>query len=265
MSDQPTRRVVLGCGAACAAAAACGKWVDEPVAIEAGTPVKNTISIPMGRVPELAQKGGSVILHVNASDDSGRRVSVLVANTTSQGYRAYDAYCPHAGCELAWVDKEDSLVCPCHLSKFSVDGIPTHLPAKVPVDSFSAHVSTDQQTLLVDITRIVFPPALNGEVSFDIPQFPVLSQVGASVTGHVPNIDYPIVVLRKDAATMVAFDARCTHLGCAVRGAKSLFVCPCHGSVFDIDGVVKLDPAKGNLRKLQVAFDGSHVTIQVGT
>src|SRR5438067_13319503 len=110
MADDPGRRTVLGCGAACALSAACGKFVDEPVAIEAGTPVKNLLSVPIARMPELAQKGGSVILHVNASDDSGRRVAVLVANTSSQGLRAYDAYCPHAGCELAWVDKKDSLV-----------------------------------------------------------------------------------------------------------------------------------------------------------
>ncbi|HXL20251.1 MAG TPA: Rieske (2Fe-2S) protein, partial [Streptosporangiaceae bacterium] len=131
MADGLGRRTVLRCGAACALAAACGKFVDEPVAIEAGAPSGGLLSIPMARVPELSQTGGSVLLHADATDFVGRRVSVLVANTTSQGLRAYGAYCPHAGCELAWVDRQDSVVCPCHLSSFSVDGTVTHPPAVV--------------------------------------------------------------------------------------------------------------------------------------
>src|SRR5438445_279678 len=134
MGDDLGRRALLGCGAACALAA-CGKWVDEPVAIEAGAPVKGLLNVPMARLPELAKPGGSVLLHAEANDFLGRRVSVMVANTTSQGLRAYGAYCPHAGCELAWVDKDDTVVCPCHLSKFSVDGVVTHLPAVSDLDT----------------------------------------------------------------------------------------------------------------------------------
>src|SRR5438128_8308510 len=105
MGDDHGRRAILGCGAACALSAACGKFVDEPVAIEAGAPAKGLLSVPMARMPELARPGGSILLRANATDFLGRRVSVLVANTTSQGLRAYDAYCPHAGCEVAWVDR----------------------------------------------------------------------------------------------------------------------------------------------------------------
>src|SRR2546421_6999785 len=175
MADDPGRRALLQCGAACAFASACGKFVDEPLAIEAGTPVKNLLSVPVARLPELSQRGGSVILHVNASDDSGRRVSLLVANTSSQGLRAYDAYCPHAGCELAWVDRQDSPVCPCHLSSFSVDGVPSNPPARVPVESHSAKLSPDGATLIVDVGAMVLPATVNGEMTFTLQQLPVLS------------------------------------------------------------------------------------------
>ena len=84
MTDELGRRALLRCGAACAAAAACGKFVDEPLAIEVGAPSKNLLSVPMARLPELARPGGSVLLHVDAADVLGRRVSILVANTTSQ-------------------------------------------------------------------------------------------------------------------------------------------------------------------------------------
>ncbi|HEX9578547.1 MAG TPA: Rieske (2Fe-2S) protein [Myxococcales bacterium] len=264
MADDLGRRALLRCGAACAVAA-CGKFVDEPVAIEAGAPVKGLLSVPMARVPELARQGGSVLLRANASDFLGRRVSVLVANTTSQGLRAYGAYCPHAGCEVAWVDRADEVVCPCHLSRFAVDGTVTHPPAAADLDTYSAKLSPDEQTLIVDLSGSagVFPGASNGSVSFTVQQLPALAQVGASVTGHAAGVPFPLVVLRASATQVLAFDARCPHLGCAVRGAQKLFICPCHGSLFDLNGSVKLGPATSPLIALPVTFDGTHVVVKV--
>jgi len=264
MGDDLGRRALLSCGAACALAA-CGKWVDEPIAIEAGTPVKGLLSVPMARVPELARPGGSILLHANAADFLGRRVSVLVANTTSQGLRAYGAYCPHAGCEVAWVDREDSVVCPCHLSRFSVNGSVTRPPAAADLDTYGAKLSTDEQTLIVDLSGSagVFPAASNGTVSFTVQQLPALAQVGGSVTGHAAGVPFPLVVLRASASQVLAFNARCPHLGCAVQGAKQLFICPCHGSLFGLDGSVTLGPATRPLIALPVTFDGAHVVVKV--
>src|SRR5258708_37903509 len=151
MADDLGRRALFRCGAVCALAA-CGKFVDETTAIEAGAPVRNLLSVPMARMPELARPGGSVLLHVSSTDFLGRRVSVLVANTTSQGLRAYGAYCPHAGCEVAWVDREDSVGGHCHLSRFSVDGSVTRPPAAADRDTYPAKLSLDQQTPIVDLS-----------------------------------------------------------------------------------------------------------------
>ncbi len=264
MGNDLGRRALLRCGAACALAA-CGKFVDEPVAIQTGAPVKGLLSVPMARMPELTSPGGSVILHADAGDFLGRRVSVLVANTTSVGLRAYDAYCPHAGCEVAWVDAENSIVCPCHLSRFAVDGSVTHPPAVQDLDSYPAKLSTDGQTLIVDLggSAGVFPAAAGGAVTFPVEQLPALARVGGSVTGHSAGVPFPLVVLRASASQMLAFDARCPHLGCAVSGAQQLFICPCHGSLFNLDGSVKLGPATSPLTALQVTFDGTLVVVKV--
>ena len=265
MTDELGRRALLRCGAACAAAAACGKFVDEPLAIEVGAPLKNLLSVPMARLPELARPGGSVLLHVDAADVLGRRVSILVANTTSQGMRAYGAYCPHSGCEVAWDDRAASVVCPCHLSRFSVDGSVTHPPAAGNLDTGPAKLTPDGQTLVVDVSAIIgtfFPPAIDGTVRFTVQQYPALAEVGGSVTGHSAGVAFPLVVLRASASSVIAFDARCPHLGCAVRGAQKYFVCPCHGSVFDLAGNVKLDPAKGPLTALSATFDGTTVAVK---
>jgi len=265
MADDLGRRALLKCGAACALASSCGKFVGEPIAIEAGAPVRGVLSVPMSRMPELQRTGGCIILHADATDLLGRTIALLVANTSSQGLRAFDAYCPHAGCEVTWVDNQDSVVCPCHLSKFSVDGAVTHPPANADLDTYPAKLSTDGQTLLVDLSGGggAFPAAQSGQVTFAIGDEPALLQIGGSVTGHALGVPFPIVALRQSAAVVVAFDARCPHLGCAVRGAGQLFICPCHGSLFDIDGSLKLGPATSGLTELPTTFDGVTVTITV--
>src|SRR5439155_15367890 len=121
----------------------------------------------------------------------------------------------------------------CHLSRFAVDGTVTHPPAVTDLDTYPAKLSPDGQTLIVDLsgTAGVFPAAVNGEVSFTLEQLPALARVGGSVTGHAAGVPFPLVVLRSSATQMLAYDARCPHLGCAVSGASSLFICPCHGSL----------------------------------
>jgi Rieske Fe-S protein len=52
-------------------------------------------------------------------------------------------------------------------------------------------------------------------------------------------------VFRDDAGRLHAVSIRCTHLGCLLRfnGAERSWDCPCHGSRFDVDGVVLEGPA----------------------
>src|SRR3981189_436153 len=189
MGNDLGRRALLRCGAACALAA-CGKFVDEPVAIQVEAPSKGLLSVPTARMPELSRTGGSILLHADARDFIGRTVSVLVANTSSQGLRAYGAYCPHSGCEVAWVDGENSVVCPCHLSRFGVDGSVTHPPANVDLATYPPKLSPDGQTLIGDLSGSagIFPAAVNGEVSFAVEQLPALAAVGGSLTGHAAGV-----------------------------------------------------------------------------
>jgi cytochrome b6-f complex iron-sulfur subunit len=52
-------------------------------------------------------------------------------------------------------------------------------------------------------------------------------------------------VVRLPDGGLLAVYRRCTHLGCAVPydPAGGQFVCPCHGSVFTMDGQVQNQPA----------------------
>ena len=51
--------------------------------------------------------------------------------------------------------------------------------------------------------------------------------------------------LRRDSdSAFTAFSVNCTHLGCPVRwfAESKLFLCPCHGGVYNVDGSVAAGP-----------------------
>jgi Rieske Fe-S protein len=55
----------------------------------------------------------------------------------------------------------------------------------------------------------------------------------------------------RDQEGLYAIDAVCTHLGCLVELEESgRFLCPCHGSFFDLHGRVQTGPASNPLRHL---------------
>jgi len=64
-----------------------------------------------------------------------------------------------------------------------------------------------------------------------------------------------ILVARLDAATVVAFDRRCPHLGCPVvwSAEHARFECPCHHAAFDArTGHVLFGPPRRGLAPVAV-------------
>ncbi|WP_263731933.1 ubiquinol-cytochrome c reductase iron-sulfur subunit [Cellulomonas sp. SG140] len=62
----------------------------------------------------------------------------------------------------------------------------------------------------------------------------------------------PVLLVQQTAGTVTALSAICTHQGCTVMAAKSDLECPCHGSVFALDGSVKQGPAPSPLPPVDV-------------
>jgi menaquinol-cytochrome c reductase iron-sulfur subunit len=69
---------------------------------------------------------------------------------------------------------------------------------------------------------------------------------------------------REDATTFIAFAANCTHLGCPVRwlADAELFMCPCHGGVYDAAGRVTAGPPPRPLARYDVRVHGGQVEIR---
>jgi menaquinol-cytochrome c reductase iron-sulfur subunit len=69
---------------------------------------------------------------------------------------------------------------------------------------------------------------------------------------------------RDDASSFTAFAVNCTHLGCPVRWIQTaeLFLCPCHGGVFNRDGTVAAGPPPKPLTRYPVRVQNGQVEIQ---
>ena len=78
-----------------------------------------------------------------------------------------------------------------------------------------------------------------------------------AAASETPSLDATItvptavddVLLVPEQDRVVAFSRRCTHLGCRLNVTEDElgFVCPCHGSRFDLRGHRVEGPAKRNL------------------
>ncbi|NTW70021.1 MAG: FAD-dependent oxidoreductase [Chlorobiaceae bacterium] len=73
----------------------------------------------------------------------------------------------------------------------------------------------------------------------------------------------PVMVGRKGSG-YVAYDGRCTHMGCTVTPdtLSGGFICPCHAGVFDASGNPVGGPPKAPLGALSVTLEGKSVVVQ---
>jgi cytochrome b6-f complex iron-sulfur subunit len=75
-----------------------------------------------------------------------------------------------------------------------------------------------------------------------------------------------ILVEHNSDDTYKALSGICTHQSCIVSafdGSNSVFVCPCHGSQFDLNGNVKQGPATTKLRTYSTRIENDSLIISL--
>ncbi len=79
----------------------------------------------------------------------------------------------------------------------------------------------------------------------------------------VNEFDKEKVAVIKNRGRLFVYSTICTHLGCSVKWNDEdfLFKCPCHQSMFALNGDVLKGPAKKKLKKLKFQIKNSKVII----
>jgi cytochrome b6-f complex iron-sulfur subunit len=114
----------------------CGQAIDGSVTIANGRAV-----LTFAQFPKLNAMGGGVIV------DTSTGGALAVIRSTATTATALDAICTHAGCTVAYSGSD--LSCPCHGSRFALNGAVTNGPASSPLAIYSATVSTTGITVTV--------------------------------------------------------------------------------------------------------------------
>lgn len=69
----------------------------------------------------------------------------------------------------------------------------------------------------------------------------------------------PILLTQAKAGTIVGLSAICTHQGCTVLPQGGRLLCPCHGSIYGLDGSNVSGPAPSPLPPVPVHVVGGEV------
>ena len=109
---------------------------------------------------------------------------------------------------------------------------------------------------------------ISGTLFYKFLKFPsgksnILLKVDKSIipeNGVVLFRDKKIGIIKYSGVISV-LDITCTHLGCTLNTSEEKFVCPCHGSEFDINGRILKGPATRDLNKMRFADRGEKIII----
>jgi cytochrome b6-f complex iron-sulfur subunit len=91
---------------------------------------------------QLRVVGGQRIVAVG-----GKRY--LVIRTTPEAFAALSAICTHEGCTVGFVKARNDVECPCHGSKFTLEGEVTEGPATMPLRSYDTRFDQASEVLTV--------------------------------------------------------------------------------------------------------------------
>ena len=91
-----------------------------------------------------------------------------------------------------------------------------------------------------------------------VADIPVGGAVSATIDGK------PVLLTQAQAGTVVGLSAICTHQQCTVGPHGGELLCPCHGSVYALDGSNVSGPAPSPLPKVDIHVVGGEVLAGAG-
>ena len=77
---------------------------------------------------------------------------LLIIRTKEREWGAVWRICTHGNCDVEWDEQEEVVVCPCHISIFSTDGLVLQGPAERDLKFFPICYDEDTQTFFVQVS-----------------------------------------------------------------------------------------------------------------
>ncbi|WP_319452243.1 MULTISPECIES: Rieske (2Fe-2S) protein [unclassified Mycobacterium] len=134
------RTVIVGAslGAVTAVLAACTTYGKKPAA-ESSTsaPAQGTASTATPSGPKELAKTADVPVGSGVIVDD-----VVVTQPAAGDFKGFSSVCTHAGCNVSEI-VDGVIVCPCHGSKFNLDGSVANGPATKPLEAKAVAVQGD--------------------------------------------------------------------------------------------------------------------------
>jgi Rieske Fe-S protein len=140
---QPRRTVIAGAGLGLAATAlaACSTYGNKPAA--SPTPSAGSASAPGSSGAPAPAATTALAKTADVPVGSGVIVDdIVVTQPTAGVFKGFSAVCTHAGCTVSKIEN-GTIDCPCHGSKFSLDGAVVNGPAKDPLQAKAVSVQGD--------------------------------------------------------------------------------------------------------------------------
>jgi Rieske Fe-S protein len=251
----------VGAGAAATALPGCAPDISPAPVMDAQKDSNGRVWLEVARYPNLAREGGAVTLRVPGEQP------LLVVHPGGSEYAVMSSRCTHSGCPLGF--ERNEVVCPCHGSRFALDGTAKNPPAKAPLSTVVSRFDPDKGLLLIDFKAgdEDFPALVDGKLFFPFSRYPGLGTPGGRVQGIPEGHGKLLFVFALEDGTYAAVDSTCTHQGCPVsfdEEARDL-MCGCHESRFTKTGTVTEGPAlvTGDLQKFTATRIDSGVLVTV--
>ncbi|MFI6958646.1 Rieske 2Fe-2S domain-containing protein [Nocardia sp. NPDC050408] len=187
----------------------------------------------------------------------------VVTQPSPGNYQAFSVICTHAGCAVGTISG-GTINCPCHGSKFNLDGSVATGPATQPLAART--ISVQGEWIVAGAFAPL--PATHQQVPEQPAPAPRVEE-GAPENAIARASDVPVgsglilgdtVVTQPNPGNYRGFSVICTHQGCALNEiAGNTINCPCHGSKFNLDGSVATGPANEPLSPREVSVQGDWI------
>lgn len=132
------------------AIAACSKTPES--ASTSNQPAKTTANVSredgfqsVGTISQLESNNGQIL-----DRDFPAGPLLVVHNPAEPNISAVNPTCTHRGCIVGWQVEKKALICPCHGSKFDINGEVIEGPATEPLATYE--VKTEGDSVLVKVS-----------------------------------------------------------------------------------------------------------------